>query len=290
MAQVTVGVLHPGEMGASVGAAARRCGAEVVWASAGRSAATHARAAAAGLRDVSTLQHLVKASEVIVSVCPPGVAADVARAVAGYRFSRVYVDANAVSPETARKVGATVEQGGATFVDGGIIGPPARSAGSTRLYLSGPAAQQVAALFKAGPLDVIVLEGSVGTASALKVAFASYTKGTAALLMAIRAFARAEGVESALLKEWERTLPGLPGQSEGAVRGSARKAWRFVGEMEEIATAFKAAGLPDGFHRAAAELYRRLERYKDTDTPPSLEEATAVILQLSQFEKERRPR
>jgi Domain of unknown function (DUF1932) len=122
------------------------------------------------------------------------------------------------------------------------------------------------------------------------VAFAAYTKGTAALLLAIRAFARAEGVETALVKEWELTLPGLPSQSEGAVRGSARKAWRFVGEMQEIADAFKAAGLPDGFHRAAAELYRRLERYKDADQPPSLEEATAVILQLSQYDKEERPR
>lgn len=204
-------------------------------------------------------------------------------------ISRVYVDANAVSPETARKVGAIVEQGGATFVDGGIIGPPARSAGSTRLYLSGPAAQQVALLFKDGPLEVIELEGGAGAASALKVAFASYTKGTAALLMAIRAFARAEGVDAALVQEWAHSLPGLPGQSEGAVRGSARKAWRFVGEMEEIATAFKAAGLPDNFHRAAAELYRRLERYKDTDQPPSLEEVTAVILQLGQCDKERRP-
>src|SRR5713101_7625781 len=274
MAQVTVGVLHPGEMGASVGAAARRGGAEVVWASAGRSAATHARAVADGLRDVGTLQNLVTASEVIVSVCPPGAAADVARAVAGYRFSRVYVDANAVSPETARKVGAIVEKGGATFVDGGIIGPPARSAGSTRMYLSGPAAQQVAALFKDGPLEVIVLEGGAGAASALKVAFASYTKGTAALLLAIRAFARAEGVDAALVQEWAHTLPGLPGQCEGAVRGSARK----------------AAGLPDSFHRAAAELYRRLERYKDTDQPPSLAEATAVILQLRQCDKEPRLR
>ena len=290
MSQVTVGVLHPGEMGASVGAAARRGDADVVWASEGRSESTQARAAAAGLRDVGTLQHLIEASDIILSVCPPGAAAEVAHAVASYRFARVYVDANAVSPEMARRVGAIVEKGGATFVDGGIIGPPARSAGSTRLYLSGPAAQQVAALFTAGPLDVIVLEGGVGTASALKVAFASYTKGTAALLMAIRAFARAEGVDAALLQEWALTQPGLPGQSEGAVRGSARKAWRFVGEMEEIATAFKAAGLPDGFHRAAAELYRRLERYKDTDEPPSLEEATAVILQLSQFEKKRRPR
>jgi 3-hydroxyisobutyrate dehydrogenase-like beta-hydroxyacid dehydrogenase len=290
MAQVTVGLLHPGEMGASVGAAARRGGAEVVWASEGRSAATHVRAVGDSLRNVATLQNLVKVSDVIVSVCPPGAAADVARAVAGYRFSRIYVDANAVSPVTARQVGATVEKGGATFVDGGIIGPPARSAGSTRLYLSGPAAQQVAPLFKDGPLEVIVLEGGAGAASALKVAFASYTKGTAALLMAIRAFARAEGVDAALVQEWAHTLPDLPGQCEGAVRGSARKAWRFVGEMEESATAFQAAGLPDNFHRAAAELYRRLERYKDTDQSPSLAEATAVILQLGQCDKEPRLR
>ena len=281
MATGTMGVLHPGEMGASVGAAARRGGAEVVWASEGRSAFTKARAAADGLRDVGTLPDLVEASDIILSVCPPGAAADVAHAVAGYRFCGVYVDANAVSPERARKVGAIVEQSGATFVDGGIIGPPARLAGSTRLYLSGPTAQQVATLFQAGPLDVIVLEGGAGTASALKVAFASYTKGTMALLMAIRTFARAEGVDAALVKEWERSLPALPGQSEGAVRGSARKAWRFVGEMEEIAAAFQAVGLPDGFHRAAADLYRRLERYKDTDTPPSLEEATAVISHVS---------
>jgi 3-hydroxyisobutyrate dehydrogenase-like beta-hydroxyacid dehydrogenase len=258
-----------------------------VWASAGRSASTQARASADGLRDVGTLQNLVKASDIILSVCPPGAAAAVAHAVASCRFSSIYVDANAVSPETARKVATIVEQGGATFVDGGIIGPPARSIGSTRLYLSGPAAQQVAAVFQAGPLEGMVLEGGAGAASALKVAFAAYTM---ALLMTIRAFACAEGVDATLVQEWERSLPALPGQSEGAVRGSARKAWRFVGEMEEIAAAFKVAGLPDGFHRAAADLYRRLERYKGTDTLPSLEQATAVILQLSSREKEPRPR
>ena len=144
------------------------------------------------------------------------------------------------------------------------------------MYLSGPAAPQVALLFKDGPLEVIVLEGGAGAASALKVAFASYTKGTAALLMAIRAFARAEGVDAALVQEWAHSLPGLPGQSEGAVRGSARKAWRFVGEMEEIATAFKAAGLPDGFHQGAAEIYRRMEIYKEGPTPSLAEVLRAL--------------
>ncbi len=280
MSHVTVGVLYPGEMGASVGAAARRGGADVVWASAGRSTSTHARAAADGLQDVGTLQNVVKMSDIILSVCPPGAAVAVAHAVASSRFSRIYVDANAVSPETARQVAAIIEQGGATFVDGGIIGPPTRAAGSTRMYLAGRAAPQVAALFEAGPLDVMLLEGEVGAASALKVAYASYTKGTMALRLAIRAFARAERIEAALVKEWDYSLPALPAQCTRAVQGSARKAWRFVDEMEEIAAAFKAAGLPEGFHRAAADLYRRLEQYKDTNTSPSLEEATAVILTL----------
>jgi 3-hydroxyisobutyrate dehydrogenase-like beta-hydroxyacid dehydrogenase len=281
MLQAVVGVLHPGEMGMSVGAAARCSGTEVVWASEGRSAATQVRATAAGLRDVDTLQNLVATCGIILSICPPAAAAAVAQAVASYRFSGIYVDANAVAPETARQVGAIIESGGATFVDGGIVGPPARSAGSTRLYLAGPSAQQVAALFAAGPLEAIILDGKAGTASALKVAFASYTKGRMALLLAIRAFAHAEGVQAALLQEWGRTLPALPSQSEEAVRGSAAKAWRFVGEMDEIAQAFLTVGLPDGFHRAAADLYRRLERYKDADQPPSLEEATAVILEKS---------
>lgn len=148
------------------------------------------------------------------------------------------------------------------------------------MYLAGRAAPQVAALFEAGPLDVMLLEGEVGAASALKVAYASYTKGTMALRLAIRAFARAERIEAALVKEWDYSLPALPAQCTRAVQGSARKAWRFVDEMEEIAAAFKAAGLPEGFHRAAADLYRRLEQYKDTNTSPSLEEATAVILTL----------
>jgi len=89
------------------------------------------------------------------------------------------------------------------------------------------------------------------------MAYAAWTKGTAALLLAIRALARVEGVEDALLAEWERSQPDLPGGSEAAARSAVAKGWRWVGEMEEIADTFAAAGLPDGFHRAAAEIYRR---------------------------------
>ena len=94
-------------------------------------------------------------------------------------------------------------------------------------------------------------------ASALKMAYASWTKGSAALLLAARALARAEGVEEALLAEWGISQPGLAERSARAAGSAAAKGWRWVAEMEEIAAAMAAAGLPDGFHQAAAEVYRR---------------------------------
>ena len=278
MKDVTIGLLHPGEMGTTVGAAARKHGATVLWASEGRGSQTHERARASGLEDAGTLAALVERSAVILSVCPPHAAVDVARAVAGHRFVGVYLDANAVSPASAREIGEIVEQAGATFVDGGIIGPPARAGGTTRLYLSGREAPRVAALFVEGPLEAVVVDGPPGAASAVKMAYAAYTKGVSALLIGIRALAIREGVDAALVREWQRSQPDLPARSEKAVRGSAAKAWRFVGEMEEIAATFAAAGLPDGFHRGAADLYKRLARFKDAPKPPSVEEAAAALL------------
>jgi len=265
----TVGLLHPGDMGSMVGACAVAAGARVVWASDGRSADTRARAVAAGLEDVGRVDAVVAGSDVILSVCPPHAALDLARAVAARRFSGLFVDANAVAPATARAIGAAVEAGGATFVDGGLIGPPPRAAGSTRLYLSGREAKRAVALFESSALEAIAVNDSPGAASALKMAYAAYTKGSSALLMAIRALAAREGVDDALLGEWRRSQPELPKRSEAAARDNARKAWRFVGEMEEIAATFAGAGLPDGFHRAAGEIYRRLAPYKDTAEPPS---------------------
>jgi hypothetical protein len=236
----TIGLLHPGDMGSVVGACAVASGSRVLWASEGRSAGTRDRAAAAGLEDAGRLAAVVAGSDVVVSVCPPHAALDLARAVAALGFSGLFVDANAVSPSTAREIGAAVEAGGAAFVDGGLIGPPPRAAGTTRLYLSGREAKRVAALFD----------------------------GTR--LMGVRALAAAEGVDEALLAEWHRSQPDLPKRSEAAARDNARKAWRFVGEMEEITATFEAAGLPGDFHEAAAEIYRRLSVYKDATTPPSM--------------------
>ncbi len=276
-ASAQVGLLHPGEMGSTVGATLVGGGARVVWASEGRSPATRARAAEIGLDDAGTLAAVVRASPVIVSVVPPHGALTLARAVAALGFRGLYVDANAVAPETARTIGRIVETAGARFVDGGIIGPAGRKRGTTRIYLSGPAASKVAGLFAAGPIDAIVLDAPVGAASALKMAYAGWTKGSSALLATIRAFALAEGVEAALLGEWKTSQPDLIARSERAFADNARKAWRFVGEMDEIARSVAGIGLPAGFHEAAGEIYERLADYKDTKTPPTVEEAAAKL-------------
>ena len=207
----TVGLLHPGEMGSVVGACLRAGGVRVVWPSAGRSEASRQRARAADLEDLGTLAAVVAASDVILSVCPPGSATDVARLVAAQRFGGLYVDANAVAPATARRVGEIVGAAGAELVDGGIIGPPPREAGTTRLYLAGPRAGEIASLFKGSALEAVEMPGDVGTASALKMAYAAWTKGSSALLIAVRALAIREGVDEALRAEWERSQPGLGG-------------------------------------------------------------------------------
>jgi 3-hydroxyisobutyrate dehydrogenase-like beta-hydroxyacid dehydrogenase len=183
-----------------------------------------------------------------------------------------------VSPATARAIQDVVTTAGARFVDGGIIGPPAAKAGTTRLYLSGADAEAVADLFTGSLLEAIAIGTQPGAASALKMCYAAYTKGSTALILAVRALAEAEQVSAALVDEWNRSQQGLTQRSENAARNNAKKAWRFAGEMREIADTFAAAGLPDGFHRAAAELYETLAEFKDAQPPPELDQVVAALL------------
>ena len=266
---MTVGLLHPGEMGAAIGAALRDRGDSVLWASEGRSRATAERAEAAGLTDVGEVRVVCRSCDVLLSVCPPHAAVDVARLAAG--FGGVYVDANAVAPETARLIAGPLYR----FVDGGIIGPPPHGSGTTRLYLSGGEAKLVADLFGGTRVDARVISDEPGAASALKMSYASWTKGSAALLLAARALAQAEGVEDVLLAEWQMSLPDLPERSAAAAHSAIRKGWRWIGEMEEIASSYAVAGLPEGFHQAAAEIYARAA--EDPPDDAAMEHVLAAI-------------
>jgi hypothetical protein len=258
-------------MGAAIGAALRARGDDVAWASSGRSGVTASRAEQAGLVDAGDVEELCRRCDVLISVCPPHAAIDVARSADG--FEGIYLDANAVSPETSRAIGAVLDR----YVDGGIIGPPPREPGKTRLYLAGVEAPQLAELFSGTIVDARVVSDEPGAASALKMSYASWTKGSSALLLAARALARAEGVEETLLKEWDLSLPELPERSATASRSALRKGWRWVGEMNEIASSYAAAGLPDGFHRAASEIYRRTSGEPDGDA--TLERVLTAILE-----------
>ena len=265
-----LGLLHPGEMGATVGAAARAGGLPVRVALDGRSEATQRRARDAGLEDLGSLSALVAGCDAIVSVCPPHLAKETAEAVLGLGFGGLYLDANAIAPSTLRELAGLFEaaDGGARLVDGGLIGPPASKSGTTRLYLSGPDAPAFAECFLGGPLAASLVPGSLGAASALKMSFAAWTKGSAALMAAIVAVAEEEQVADALRQEWQLSMPQLVAMAERGLRGTARKAWRFEGEMHEIARTFAEAGLPPGFHEAAAEIYRRLAPFRDADPLP----------------------
>ncbi len=274
-----IGVLHPGEMGISIAVAAQKSGHDVCWASTGRSAQTRDRAAKFGLRDAETLARLCDTCEIIVSVCPPEAAEDVAQRVLAHGFTGLYLDANAISPQRAVSIGDVMAKAGATFIDGGIIGAPAWTPGTTWLYLAGPSADRAAACFAAGPLAIHVLGETIGKASALKMCYAAYSKGTTALLCAALAAAEHLGVRHELQEQWAHD------EREGAEKKSARrlrsvpaKAWRFVGEMGEIAATFRAAGVPDGFQTAAASLYRRMAHFKDAPSPPPLEDVLTALL------------
>jgi 3-hydroxyisobutyrate dehydrogenase-like beta-hydroxyacid dehydrogenase len=268
-------LLNPGAMGTSIGAALHGNGHRVLWVAAGRSAQTVERAEKTGLESVASLDKGLADADHVISVVPPDAALDIASQVAAHRFTGTYLDANAVAPASAREIGAALGDG---CVDGGIVGPPAWRAGSTRLYLSGLRAAQAAAWFADSLVDARVIEGAIGAASALKMCYASYTKGTSALLLAIRALAQREHVSEALLDEWDLSQPGLHGQSDAAASRTAAKAWRFEGEMHEIAATFEAADLPPGFHLAAAEIYRRMRDLKDV--PPEQVDIDTVLEHL----------
>jgi 3-hydroxyisobutyrate dehydrogenase-like beta-hydroxyacid dehydrogenase len=238
-------------MGAAVASALRERGETVLWASAGRSDATAERAQGAGLEDAGDVGDLWRRCEIVLSVCPPHAATDVARTAHG--FTGIYVDANAIAPESARAMAALQER----FVDGGIVGPPPVRPGTTRLYLSGDEAERIAALFAGTNVDARVLSGGPGAASALKAAYAGWTKGSAALLLTARELARAEGVEESLVEEWRLSIPELEERLAAAERSARGKGWRWIGEMEEIARSMAAQDLPAGFHEAAADVFRR---------------------------------
>ena len=255
----TVAVLAPGDMGHAVAARLKAGGLRVVTCLAGRSARTRALAAAAGVEDLGDDASLVRAADMLLSILVPAQAQALARRIAAALQATgtdlLYVDCNAIAPETARAVGRIVERAGARFVDAGIIGPPPRhGATDTRFYASGAAATDFAQLRDHG-LEVRVIGARAGDASALKMCYAALTKGTTAIMTELLIAAERLGVSAPLRAELQASQPAMLQRMRHVVPAMVPKAHRWVGEMAEIAKTFAAAGLTPLTFEGAAALY-----------------------------------
>jgi 3-hydroxyisobutyrate dehydrogenase-like beta-hydroxyacid dehydrogenase len=263
----SIGIISPGNMGVSIAASAINNGNHVYWASEGRSAETRERAEEHGLIDAGSLEELCKTCSIMLSVVPPSVAERVAEQVAAQNFEGTFADLNAISPERARRIGERLAADGIKFVDGGIVGPPAWRPRTTWLCLSGHDAETIASCFTNGPLQTDILGERIGDASALKMCYGAYTKGHTALIAGVLGTAGNLGVREALMRRWADDGSGLDRSAAPRVVRITDRAWRWVGEMEEIAATFTEANMPSGFHEAAGDIYRRLAKFKDEPTP-----------------------
>ena len=258
MAIANVGLLSPGDMGHSIGAVLHANGLRVLTHLGGRSGRTRDLASEANIEDSESLEDLVSQADILLCVLVPAravaVAREVAAAIRATEADLLYVDCNAIAPSTVRLVGEAILESGARFADVGIIGPPPRMPG-TRFYASGPGANEFARLAGFG-LDVRVVGDGIGQASGLKMCYGALTKGLQALGTELLVAARLMGLEETLRTEQRESIPDVLAWLERSLPPMPPKAYRWVGEMEEIATCFADLGLTPNILAGAADMYR----------------------------------
>ncbi|GAA3299390.1 hypothetical protein GCM10020295_37490 [Streptomyces cinereospinus] len=264
-AGITVGMLHPGRMGAAVADQLRRSGTTVLWSPHGRSHATAARAAAAALEPVDDLSVLLARADVVLSLCPPAAAEDVARQIADHGFAgKIFIEANAIAPQRVRRIAHMLPK--VTVVDATVIGSPPVGGKRPKLYASGPSAalDRLAGLFATTDVQVCPLGEEIGKASSLKLAYTSYQKASRVLAAVAYGLADANGVADELLDIARQRTGSYLAETEYIPKTAAR-AWRWGPEMEEAAELLAEAGLPDDLMRATASVLSRWDRARDAD-------------------------
>lgn len=259
----TVAVMSPGDMGEGIGASIKGQGFDIVTVLAGRSSETRMRAERAGFRPVPDLEALTSEADLILSIMPPEQAEGFANAAAAAMRTAgrapAYADMNAISPATSLRIADAMAKAGADYIDGGIVGwAPLKSEKATRLYVSGPCASAMNALDGNGKI-VRQLGDEIGRASAVKMIYASITKGTDTLLTAAYTAAEALGIREVMEAEWADSQPDALARMARRVPALPADAGRWIGEMEEIAATYESVGLTPGFHKGAAEIYRLLD-------------------------------
>ncbi len=261
----SIGILHPGEMGISVAVSAQLAGNEVYWCEDNRSDETRERAEKYGITAMPDMQALCQHCSIIIAVCPPQFAVETAEKVAEEGFEGIYLDANAISPESSLVISGLFSASAIKFVDGGIIGPPAWKKDRTKLYLSGHDAESLANTLHGGNLSVKVIGDQIGQASALKMCHSGHSKAFTALMLSLMSAAEAYGVYEPLLQHWQDERPDVVQEAEEKIERATRKAWRFSPEMQEIANTLDYKGVPTGFHTAAYDIFQRISHFKGSE-------------------------
>lgn len=284
-----IAVLMPGDMGHAVGRALREHGHLVITNLEGRGPHSHQLAAEAGLQDVGSLEVVVREADIILSILPPANAVELAASIAKEMRTTdrkpVYVDCNAISPDTAREAAAHITGADGHFIDCGIIGLAPGIGNGPRFYVSGDNLEPMIALNGKG-FEVIPIGPNIGEASSLKMVYAGLTKGTWTLHTAVLMAAKRLGVLDPLLAEFERSQSATLKDMRGRTPFLPADSGRWVGEMEEIAATFASAGVSDGFHKGAASVFRvlaktpfALETRQTLDRSRTLEQALDAYVQ-----------
>ncbi len=267
----TIGILSPGDMGHTVGDVLRKNGLRVVTCLEGRSQRTRELAEKAGIIEVLTYKQLVTEADLILSIMVPAQAKKAASVVADALQKTdtklTFADCNAIAPQTVCKIGDIITSAGGTFVDASIIGPPPRRHGSTRFYTSGPDLDQFSELSNHG-LDIRPLGNEIGQASAIKMCYASLTKGLTALCTELLTAAEMLGVSEALASEFQLSQTTLYERMERGLPSMPTKAKRWIGEMEEISDTFAHIGLTPNILTGAADMFRLVSKTPLADISP----------------------
>ena len=279
----TVGILSPGDMGHTVGGVLRQNGLRLITCLEGRSQRTRQLAEKAGIEDVSTYPQFVTEADLILSIMVPAQAMSAASIVAEtlqqVDTTLTYTDCNAIAPQTVRKLGDIITAAGGTFVDASIIGPPPRTPGATRFYASGPDLNLFSELNNYG-LDIRALGEEIGLASAIKMCYASLTKGLTALCTELLTAASVLGVSDALTAEFQLSQSALFERMEKGLPGMPPKARRWIGEMEEISATFAHVGLTPNILTGAADMYRFVGDTHLADLPPEARDEFPNLAEL----------
>lgn len=256
-----IGVVSPGDMGQGVAMTLKASGFTVHTALEGRSARTRALALEADLNDCGSMQNVIQTCDVVLSILNPAAAVENAQAAAAAMKATgkrcLFVDCNAVAPQTAQEIDAIIRAAGGDCVDAGIIGPPPRGKASMRMYVSGPQAALLAPL-TGGGIEVRVMSERIGDASAIKMCYASYTKGAVALGVEMLMAARRLGVDAALDRELQESAADNRQWILSRTTVMPPKAYRWVPEMLEIAKTFEGANLTPRILLGAADMYEMI--------------------------------